>query len=294
MKFLALLLPLFLSTQALAATLTLSADNTLVLADEVSAETLAPIMVRALEMDMALKDKEPIYLVLYTPGGGIDDGLGFIDFLQGLHRPVHTVTVFAASMGFQIAQSLGTRYITNYGTLMSHKARGTFGGEFPGQLNNRLNHYLTKLDELDNGVVARSKGKLTKEKYQAMYENEYWVDGFKAASDGVVDEVATVYCDKSLTGTKETMVNFLGFSIKVTLSKCPVITGPLSVEAMIQTPKGLVTLNTYLSMGGVLSNNSKVQPLSLELINEELEEVRLQYTNHPKVIYTVIPNAVSL
>jgi ATP-dependent protease ClpP protease subunit len=49
---------------------------------------------------------EPIYLFLNTPGGSIQTGLEIIESLKGLDRPVSTVTLFAASMGFQIAQNL--------------------------------------------------------------------------------------------------------------------------------------------------------------------------------------------
>jgi ATP-dependent protease ClpP protease subunit len=102
MKFLALFVPLIMSAQALAGSLTLTADNTLVLDTQMDAQSVSVLMAKALVMDSKLKSNEPIYLVLYTPGGSIDDGLTFISFMKALNRPVHTITLFAASMGKEI------------------------------------------------------------------------------------------------------------------------------------------------------------------------------------------------
>lgn len=278
-------------------TLTLTADNTLVLDTDVNSVSVSQLMSKALVMDSKLKSSEPIYLVLYTPGGSITDGLDFIHFMKALNRPVHTVTLWAASMGFQIVQGLGNRYITRYGTLMAHKARGTFQGEFPGQLDNRLNYFLAKLDELDNVAVARSKGKLTKQKFQQMYENEYWVDGFKALEPGLADEIVEVRCDQSLSGTREEMVNFFGFSIRVTLSKCPAITGPVAVEAMVHTNQGTIPINEFLKRGGTIGRLDvypvgpvpvAMDTLNIETINKEVVNVTKRYNEKPGVIYTTI------
>jgi ATP-dependent protease ClpP protease subunit len=74
-----------------------------------------------------------IYVVLYTPGGSVQAGQLFFDTLNALPCNFHTITIFAASMGYQTVQNLKNRYILPSGILMSHRAslsgvRGEIGG----------------------------------------------------------------------------------------------------------------------------------------------------------------------
>jgi ATP-dependent Clp protease protease subunit len=284
MKFLTLaLLPLLMACSSAQATptITLNTNNTLILDSPVDSQSTSVVMAEAMRLDR-IPTKEPIYLVLNTPGGSIGDGILLYNFLQGMHRPVHTITIFAASMGFQIVQNLGTRHITQYGTLMAHKARGSFSGEFPGQLNNRLSYYMARLDEMDAATVARTKGKFTKQAFQAAYENEYWVDGFDAVKNGLADSVVSVKCGNTLAGTHNTMVPFMGFSVKVTLSDCPMIVGPLAVEGLVHTKQGLISVD-------VLNKKNALSPMDVATINKEIESIRKNYSTRAKVIYTTLP-----
>lgn len=247
---------------ALPAELVLNSDNVIVMNQEFDDMTTSAVMKQAQDLDAKLKSHEPIYLVLYTPGGSIQSGLELIEFMNGLNRPVHTITIFAASMGFQTVQGLkGNRYITKFGTLMAHKAKGGFSGEFPGQIDSRYVYYLKRLNELDEGVVKRSGGKYksTKE-WQSVYANEYWVDGFNAVTEGLADAVVSLKCDHSLNGNVVVPYNFMGFTIMVTFSKCPAIQGPLGIEAQIHTNKGVLSLTDFLAKGGVFPKEPIVLP----------------------------------
>lgn len=312
MKFLFTVLMSLFTFNTFAAEITLTKDNTVVLNQEFNAETTAKVMADAQKLDAKLKSKEPIYLVLDTPGGSIQAGLEMITFLKSLNRPVHTVSLFAASMGFQTVQGLGTRYITPFGTLMAHKAKGGFQGEFPGQLDSRYVYYLQRLNELDRITVSRSKGKYTIKSLQALYENEHWVDGFNAVNEGFADEVVSVHCDQSLSGVKSEIFSFMGFSIRVQFSECPTITGPLAIEAMVHTDQGLMTLNEFISKGGSLSRSTTyyntndiftsstsnygpqpspvkvpqltVDSVSIEAINKEIENIKKTKTRRTVVV----------
>lgn len=179
-------------------------------------------------------NKDPIYIVMNTPGGEIEAGLNLIDFLTSIDRKFHTINLFSASMGFHIAQSLNDRYVTKTGTLMSHKARGGFSGEFPGQLDSRYNYYLKRLQHMDEQAVKRTKGKHTLESYRALIENEYWCEGKDCVEQGLADEVGNFVCDSSLTGTKIDKVSFQFFgkmiTVSITRAKCPLIVGWLDVK----------------------------------------------------------------
>ena len=183
-------------------------------------------------MDADLKSGYPIYLFLDTPGGSIQAGLELIEFLNGLNRPVHTVTLFAASMGWQLLQHLESRYVLKYGVLMSHKAYGGFRGEFGGgqsQLDSRYGLWLRRINLMDEQTVKRTGGKKTLKQYRSEYDNELWLNGKEAVENGYADEVVTVKCDKGLQGVDRQEFSFFGMNIVVLFDKCPIRTYPADI-----------------------------------------------------------------
>jgi len=228
MKFLlAAILAFSFSVQA--ETIVLSDQNTLSLNGPVDGHSMTRLMTNLQELNK-IDTKEPIYLLVNSPGGSIYDGFDFIRFAKTSKRPINTVTVFAASMGFQIVESLGTRYVTSFSTLMSHRAKGGFEGEFPGQLNSRYSHIMSHIHEQDAQVVARTNGKQTLESYAKLIQNEYWANSSKSIADGFADKEIDVSCDKSLQGTHSELIDLGFFAVDVEFSNCPLITSPLSVS----------------------------------------------------------------
>lgn len=267
----------------------LTEENTLVLSSEVDDLSVANLLQQAQKLDSIFMSSEsPIYLILNTPGGSISAGLELIDGLKALDRPVHTITIFAASMGFQIAQNLGERYIIQSGELMSHRAFGGFKGEFggaePSQLTNRYNSWLEKIKNLDLQTVKRTKGKQTLESYTKAYENELWVSGQKSIDLGYADKIASVKCNDSLKGTFNQDINYFGVQITLTFSKCPMITGLLGYSMKIKTSTGYVSLEEFKKNNGkfgevclLQKNNFCAEDLSLteeKLI--QIKEITLQ------------------
>lgn len=217
--------------------ITLTKDNILVLNSAVYEDTAGNLMKSGKEQDSRIKSSDPIYLILNTPGGSIDAGLEMIEFLKNLRRPVHTISVFAASMGFQTVQGLGDRLIVENGTLMSHKARGGFYGELPGQLDSRYNYYLKRIQRLDEKAAARTKGKHTLKSYRNLIENEYWCDGQDCIDQGFADAVVEAECDKSLDGThvESEKFFFMGMAIQVDFeyANCPMIMSLLGYKIYV-------------------------------------------------------------
>lgn len=259
-KFWLFLVSFLFTGAAMSATpqVVLTEDNTIWMNDYFESTTVAKTVARAKELDARLLSKEPIYLVVSSGGGSTDAGLELINNLKNLNRPVHTITDFAASMGFQTVQGLGTRYILSTGTLMSHKARGGFWGEFPGQLDSRYGFWLKRVNEMDKIAVARTKGKHTLKSYKALIENEYWCQGQDCINEGFADKVVNASCDKSLTGTRQANEKFIwgGAAIELvwTFDKCPLNTGELDFEVYVngkalfkrQTGKEFGFSNTYV------------------------------------------------
>lgn len=234
----------------------LTSDNTVVLRSKFSAESISDLKSDILKLNSKLKNDYPIYLVLYTPGGSIQKGLEFFEFAKGINRPIHTITIFAASMGFQTIQHLDKRYVLNYGILMSHKARGGFKGEFGGgisQLDSRYGMWLRRVLMMDKLTVERTNGKQTLKSYTDSYAPELWLNGPEAVEKGYADEIAEVSCDSSLLSPESyTVKTFKGFlkTIEATFSGCPIVISPLKIEAKILTNKGYMTIEQFLNNNG--------------------------------------------
>jgi ATP-dependent Clp protease protease subunit len=228
----------------------LTDDNVISLRSAFSAESVSQVIEEATKLNSRLPSGHPIYLFLRTPGGSIQAGLELFEFLKGLNRPVHTVTLFAASMGFQTVQQLGKRYILKYGVLMSHPASGQINGQFSNgrdQMDSRYGLWLRRIAILDQDTVKRTNGKQTLESYRNSYASELWLNGEEAVNQGYADEVVTVKCDSSLEGKTETITeSALFLSIDIKMPKCPLLLKPVDTKANIATNLGMMPLGDFL------------------------------------------------
>lgn len=243
-----LLLSLLLSISAFSAEpVVLTKDNTITINDIFTPESVAPIIQKAKELDSRVKTSDPIYLVVHSRGGSIQAGLDLIENLSSLRRPVDTITIFSASMGFQTVQGLGKRLVLANGTLMSHKSSGMFYGEFPGQLDTRYQYYLKRVTRMDERAASRTGGKQTLKTYQELIRNEYWCDGADCVAAGFADAVVNSTCDKSLDGvtTQSLYQNVVqGHTLEITADydNCPLNTNALRYDLLVDGnpifPKG--------------------------------------------------------
>lgn len=176
-----------------------------------------------------LPSNKPLFIVMNTPGGSVHAGLNFIDTVKSLNRKVHTITIFAASMGYQVVQELGTRYITPSGILMSHRGHlSGLSGQVPGELNSRLSHIESILNGMN--VRAASRVKMSLESYKSAIINELWVSGEEAVDKKHADKLANVSCSKKLVeGVESVEFNTIFGPITVKMSKCPLISEPIEV-----------------------------------------------------------------
>ncbi len=209
-------------------TLILSARNTVSLRTAFTSSSVSLVIAQIFEKDRILNKREPIYLVLDTPGGSVGAGLDLIEAIKGLDREVRTVTTFAASMGFITAQSLGKRYITETGVLMSHRARGGARGQIPGELNSRVNFWTRYLKSVDKSVAKRLG--LTSEELLRKHYDEWWIHGGEAVKAKAADRVVKIRCGRSLSGTYKQRVRTRFGVIVATWSECPLVKAPLRIS----------------------------------------------------------------
>lgn len=241
-------------SQANAETLELRSSNTVTLRGPVDAESVAQTQLALMRTAEKLRPSDPIYLVLDTPGGDVISGRLLIDTIDGLPNKVHTVTMFAASMGFHIAQSApGTRYIIPSGTLMSHRARGGLSGEMPGSFNTRSAWILDVLNTMD--ITAARRMTMKADAYKEMIRDEYWTNGDRAVSEKAADKVVNIRCNKDLSGTTKGLMQTIFGGVQVTFSKCPLIAAPLSV---VSTGDPSDRANVELAVRNLYSQKTKV------------------------------------
>ena len=246
--------------------------NTVYLNDQFNDTTVAILEADLAEKNLNLPDGEAINFVMNSPGGSVEAGLRLINFTNSLGRKFNVICIACYSMAFQTIQGVnGTRLVTEFGTLMAHKARGGVRGELPGQINNRLNYWLKRLDATDRVVVARTNGKQTLKSYKDLYENEYWCTGKDCINDGFADDIANVTCGKGLTGLRSQVYNtFIGL-VRVYFSKCPLIDGIIKykrvsrddyeTEEIAITPNMQATGLQYIYNKGYISNLDKVEKM---------------------------------
>lgn len=207
----------------------LSEANTVVFRSEVNAFSVGKAQRELLRKSRSLPRAEPLYLVLDTPGGDIVSGNQLIDTAKGLGREVHTITIFAASMGFNIVQRLNNRYILPSGTLMAHRATVSgIEGQVPGEAVTALATTLkvvTRMEEQNAGRLG-----ITFDDYTRLVKDEYWVDGEDSLRQGAADNLVSIKCDKTLQGeVKETFQTFFG-KVTIVWDKCPAVTAPVGLE----------------------------------------------------------------
>ena len=202
--------------------------NTIVLNDQVSEETVSLIIQEATEKSAKLPEGEPLYLFISSPGGEIVAGNHMISALQALGREVKTITSFSASMAFMTVQGLGERLITRDGVLMSHRPKGGFKGQFPGELETQLafwKRYTGMLMEMAAKRIGISAEELQKKHY-----DEWWTAGQDSVNQRAADKVVNVRCGRTLIGKEDKDVSFFIWKFRVTFSTCPLVQAPLKIE----------------------------------------------------------------
>ena len=220
---------LLVSSLAFGETVTLTKDNSINFNNAFTPQFVAKKQIEAMSKCNENEGSD-IYIVLYTPGGSVNAGKLFYDTLHALPCEFHTITIFAASMGYQTVQNLGTRYILPSGILMSHRAsiRG-LSGEVNGELDQVLKLIKSNVRELD--VTAAERVGITLEEYNKAIADELWMTGNQAVETNHADEVILVKCSREFKGSYfEKVTSFFGITFFVEFSNCPLITSPISVK----------------------------------------------------------------
>lgn len=228
-KFIALLLslPFFVFGEG-TPTLNLEEGNFVHLNDVVTSDSVSRVQRQLLEIS-AKDPKKRITIVLNSPGGSIPAGQLLIETIKSLPNPIDSVTIFAASMAFQIAQYTQNRYVLDSGVLMSHRASiSGIGGNIDGEVESRLGYIKQLVDILDYNAAKRMSTEV--QKYKDRIVKELWAVGGFSVKENMADKVVKLSCSAKLASSSETIPIRTFFGLyNVEFSKCPLIVAPLSV-----------------------------------------------------------------
>lgn len=170
-------------------------------------------------------------IFINSPGGSVMEGMKMIEYIKVLQDndvTVNCVADFAASMAFVILQSCSNRYTLNSGVLMQHQM--SLGVEGPFE---NLQNYLKMIDDIDRNLnsMQAKRVKMTPEDFSRQVMNDWWVSGFSAKEENIVDDIIMVKCDKNLFNGKSNLKlsTFFG-DIEMVFSNCPLLRNPLKVK----------------------------------------------------------------
>lgn len=208
----------------------LTEQNTVNLRGVIDSQSTTRVMLELARLDTLRGSKDyPIYLVLNSPGGSVQDGLTFIQYTKTI-KNLKTITIFAASMASAIAQHLpAERLITENGTMMFHRARGGFEGQFnDGEVEQQLNFWKSIINDMEEKSASRMG--MTLKEYKEKVRDEYWIYGKNNLEQNAADRLVTIKCSEKLLKEREIgEVQVFIFSAEAEFSKCPLIEAPLKL-----------------------------------------------------------------
>lgn len=162
---------------------------------EITNEDICDALEMLYEINSEDKDKEanrrePIKLILNSPGGDVYDGIGLIDAIEQSETPVHIyVHGQAQSMGFAIATCGHYRYASKRTTFMYHEISWETNRE-------KLQYHEQEVEEgkrlwkvYDDIVTANTK--ITQKKLDQVKRahKEWYMTADEALQLGVIDEI---------------------------------------------------------------------------------------------------------
>ncbi len=153
--------------------------------DEKMAES---IIAQLLYLD---EDKEPIHLIINSPGGSVSDGLMIYDTLQGLKSPVDMYCVGeAASMAAVLFASgkKGYRHIFPHAETMIHEPLVSSGAGGSASALKRRSDELLKTKRITSKILAKHTGR-TKNEINKAISYDHYMSAKKSIKFGMCDDI---------------------------------------------------------------------------------------------------------
>lgn len=167
-------------------TLLLNKNRTILLQEVVTYET-ERLADQILEMG---DSKEPIVILIDSPGGSVFSGEKIISAIESVKSEVYTVCVgMCASMAAIIHQYGSKRLATDRSVLMFHDAAGMVGGRLNEMLS-ILSMLKRKIDKSNHYIANRSK--MSYDELVRLESSNFWIDAEDSIEKGLVDGLVRI------------------------------------------------------------------------------------------------------
>lgn len=134
--------------------------------------------------------KDPIYLLIDSPGGSVLDGAMVLSAIEASPAPVYTVCMqLCASMAAIIFEYGHKRYALDRSFVMFHPASGGSEGELDKMVS-RLGSIQRYIGKMEAYIAKRAN--ISYERYKELANVEYWIDGEDAVNLGFADSLVNV------------------------------------------------------------------------------------------------------
>jgi ATP-dependent protease ClpP protease subunit len=172
-----------------------------------------------------------LYIYLSSPGGSVLEGNKLVDQIKMLESNginVICIADFAASMAFVILQACPKRVALSSSVLMQHQ----MSLSLDGPLEN-INNYLSFIHQINENLetMQASRLNMSTTDFKMKVMNDWWISGYNAIKENVVDELVLVKCTKDIVKKTEVIIvnTFFGL-VELIFSKCPIGREPLEIR----------------------------------------------------------------
>ena len=133
------------------------------------------------------KSKEPIFVLLNSPGGSVDVGNEIVSLMQAADGPVYTICLsLCASMAAVILEHGTKRFALDRSTIMFHDASGGARGSL-GEMNSLLQFYRRGVEKTNRYIAERSSMKY--ETFMELQKDNLWIDAEDAKTLNLIDDL---------------------------------------------------------------------------------------------------------
>jgi len=165
-------------------------SRTVILHSDVNEHTISNVIVQLL--NLANANQKPIYLVISTYGGSVDEMFSLYDTIKFLPCPVHTVAlgkVMSAGVLLLASGEKGKRVIGRSARIMIHPISGVAHGNVFEVINE--SNEIKRLQELMINALEKET-KMNSQQIQDIMKSghDYYLTPEQAIKFGIVDKIA--------------------------------------------------------------------------------------------------------